>query len=123
MSRVSKAIRDLVMALDRDEPHTFREHDTVGIAWVTADGSHLTVSLHGNEIIRVTDYHDGETSVEVRDCGWPTATTRNRLNAVLMHLSIPDKVVSSQAGLSFGSTQGPALSNNWLDVAVKREQK
>lgn len=47
---------------------------------VQADGRQVSMFLHGNKIAwRYTEHSD---EIRVNMCGWPTATTRERMNAL-----------------------------------------
>lgn len=61
---------------------------------VAVDGDNVSLALHGHIIAKRRANH-GEKSVTICMCGWPTATTRERLHGLLSNL-----------GLSIGQTQG-----------------
>jgi hypothetical protein len=58
---------------------------------VTWSGSEFNVRLHGNKIAEGDSY-----GVTLDHCGWKTATTKSRLNAVLSALGLPIRVYQSK---------------------------
>lgn len=72
---------------------------------VLAAGEAVRVLLHGNLIAVVRS--DGLT---INMCGWPTATTRNRLSAVMTALGVPFAVVQSNHVQCLYNRRNGALS-------------
>ena len=63
---------------------------TVGNTRVESAGNATVVRLHGNAIMRLTPTEaPGALLVEVSLAGWPTPTTRSRLNDLLWGLFAP----------------------------------
>lgn len=129
MSRAAaNCIARMVQSFYESEPYNFSSDKTVSRCWQSADGMHLTLTLHGNEVARVSKDvgnrcvtgRAGLLKAEVRHAGWPTNTTANRLNALLKAFAIKDKVVRAHGSLTFGK-QGIDLSD-WTDVTVTQEQ-
>ena len=58
----------------------------------------LQVKLHGHAIATYTPFADRHGwHLELNDCGWQTATTKSRLNALLAGLA-PGYAISQRAG-------------------------
>lgn len=55
-----------------------RKTVNLGNTLVTATDSGFVVTLHGNEIARLTG-----SFLRLSSCGWRTSTTKSRLNAIL----------------------------------------
>lgn len=64
-----------------------RRSGTVGNTTVNVkpDGTGVFL-LHGNAIVRVDTCEDGARRVEVSLAGWPTVTTRSRINELMYGL-------------------------------------
>lgn len=84
----------------------FRSGNTAVEVWHTESGDMVTLFLHGNAIARLGGVrHD---RLEVSLAGWPTATTRERLNAF-------DGVrVSQKAGAQY--LNGKEWDGSWVFV-------
>ena len=80
-------------------------------------GEHVlsTVLLHGNAIF--TRYHreDGGETIEFSLCGWPSVTTRSRLNALFSEF-YPDLGISQSDWEQFLSVNGGSLRTDESDI-------
>lgn len=63
------------------------ENRLVGNTEVRVADGVREVYLHGNLIASITGQN-----VHIDMCGWPTATTRSRINAILEHFGLPYQV-------------------------------
>lgn len=68
-----------------------------------------SVRLHGNEIARVID-----GKLEISLSGWPTVTTRERINGILSEFGCPKRVCQSGGDQYFGDRV--ISSNEWVKV-------
>ena len=66
------------------ERRSFKSGNT---AVFTTPDNDVVVQLHGNEIARLTGHF-----LRLSSCGWRTATTKSRLNAVLQAVGFPGRV-------------------------------
>ncbi len=58
-----------------------REIRRLGNTCTHWDGVSFVLELHGNPIARLTGTEQGD-KLEIRTAGWPTVTTKERLNAL-----------------------------------------
>lgn len=63
------------------------------------DGAVL-VRLHGNLIAQI-----GESVLDISDCGWPTVTTRSRLNAVIAACGRTERVYQAKGVQMIGNRE------------------
>lgn len=69
-----------------------------------------SVRLHGNEIARITD----EGKLEVSLAGWPTVTTRERVNGILAEFGCEGRIFQHKGEQMFG---GRAISSTeWIVI-------
>lgn len=73
----------------------------------TCDGT--TVKLHGNPIARVID-----GKLEISLSGWPTVTTRERVNGILSEFGSPLRVRQSQHTQYLGDRV--ISSTEWVQI-------
>lgn len=86
---------------------------TSGNVSVLATGNGIEYRLHGNLIAR----KDGEL-IYIKDAGWQTATTKDRLNAILDHCSAPRIFQKDFAWYySEDDKKMPFESNTWYCVS------
>ena len=67
-----------------------KKNMTQGNTKVKCEGDNISVSLFGNTIFSIfSTFVDGKegTVIEINDCGYRTATTKSRLNALLSEFS------------------------------------
>lgn len=57
-----------------------------------APGGDATFRLHGHPIVRVRTDEGGRRRVEFTFAGWPTTTTRRRINGILDGIGLPHPV-------------------------------
>ena len=79
MRKITKAAQQAIFA-----GRNFRRANTEVIAEPNGQGDLLiTLKLHGNSIAWLLKHPDDSYSVRFSLCGWPTPTTRERLEAAL----------------------------------------
>ena len=108
---------------------------TIGNTGVYPEGNATVVRLHGNAIMRLTPTEaPGALLVEVSLAGWPTPTTRSRLNDLLWGLfagfTDPAKApcVYQSRGLLYlreatGRDAFPISSDGWYAVGGVPDQR
>lgn len=71
----------------------------------------VCMTLHGNLI--AIRYPDGDKETEISHAGWPTPTTKERLNGLLQ--SINGKGIYQKKGVWY--IDGEAWDGDWLKIA------
>lgn len=91
-----RAIRDAMVAAERDTPFDWKRAN-MRVYWIELVpdiGRYaVMVELHGNRICRITKTagQNGYT-LEFNNAGWPTATTKSRINAIASEFSANGRV-------------------------------
>lgn len=72
----------------------------------------VSLYLYNNRIARECD-----GVLQIGMCGWPTQTTRDRLNVLLRVLGIPSQF-SQKKGIQFMSIPAPGMSIGSIDIVI-----
>jgi hypothetical protein len=119
-ARMIQAIRETINAADRagrilkcGNTEVTQQHH--GIAHTIGYQRIISVRLHGNEIAAI---RPAEGTVWVSDCGWRTATTKSRLNALIGALTrhAADSSISQRDGQWIQLNRGAAYAWKGQDV-------
>lgn len=105
--------RNMIAAINARK--TWKSGNTrVEIVKGTTDKAHVTVYLHNNAIAGIQ--MDG--SVHITLAGWPTATTRSRLNAILRAFTAGCSVYQRRHSQFFAraGAEYEIASDEWIDT-------
>jgi len=103
------------------EARCFRRDNTSVVVHDTLCGRIKTLSLHGNVIARqiINDKKPGLWSSELHItlAGWPTATTRERLNGLLTEMGKRERVWQHKHEQYYGTHEdNRIISSEWITV-------
>lgn len=96
----------------------FREGKSASMGNTSTDGEYVT--LHGNRIVKREYLEDGSSFVYISLAGWPTSTTRSRINDILSVLGSNWRV-GQKDGLQMIGQCGVMATipdNAWIKVKV-----
>ncbi len=82
MRQIERETIQTVVAMLRGRPRdTWKKTNMMVQASDIIRGREVNVFLHGNHIISVRLWDNGDLFIELSDAGWQTPTTKSRLNA------------------------------------------